>query len=60
MVTIHSDLEAYLLLLLNMWPVLIIVCIGMALAFYGVFMRKTAITLIVLAIIIGALGWMYA
>lgn len=58
--TIHSDLEAYLLLLLNMWPVLIVVCIGMALAFYDVFMRKTAITLIVLAIIISVLGWMYA
>lgn len=58
--TIHSDLEAYLLLLLNMWPVLIVVCIGMALAFYSVFMRKTAITLIVLAIIISVLGWMYA
>nr|DAT60703.1 MAG TPA: Protein of unknown function (DUF3149) [Caudoviricetes sp.] len=43
-----------------MWPVLIVVCIGMALAFYGVFMRKTAITLIVLAIIISVLGWMYA
>lgn len=57
---IHSDLEAYLLLLLSMWPVLIVVCIGMALVFYGVFMRKTAIALIVLAIIISALGWMYA
>lgn len=58
--TIRSDFEAYLLLLLNMWPVLIVVCIGMALAFYGVFMRKTAITLIVVAIFIGVLGWMYA
>lgn len=55
--TIHSDIEAYLLLLLSMWPVLIILCIGMSLAFYGVLMRKTAIMFIVIAIVIGVSGW---
>ncbi|MEB7617584.1 hypothetical protein NGC19_00875 [Klebsiella aerogenes] len=58
--TIHSDLEAYLFLLLSMWPVLIVVCVGMALAFNGVLMRKTAILFIILAISIGLLGWLYA
>ncbi|OMP92539.1 hypothetical protein BZP36_16695 [Raoultella terrigena] len=57
--TIHSDIEAYLLLLLSMWPVLIILCIGMSLAFYGVLMRKTSIIFIVLAMAIGVLGWFY-
>ena len=59
-VTIHSDLEAYLFLLLSMWPVLIVVCVGMALAFNGVLMRKTAILFMILAISIGLLGWLYA
>ncbi|MEF0848459.1 hypothetical protein PGN57_03255 [Klebsiella aerogenes] len=58
--TIHSDLEAYLFLLLSMWPVLIVVCVGMALAFNGVLMRKTAILFVILAISIGLLGWFYA
>nr|WP_228751093.1 hypothetical protein [Klebsiella sp. CTHL.F3a] len=58
-VTISNDVEIYLYVLLSMWPVLIILCIGMSLAFYGVLMRKTAITLIILAIVIGTLGWMY-
>ena len=58
-VTTSNDVESYLYLVLSMWPVLIILCIGMSLAFYGVLMRKTAITLIILAIIIGALGWTY-
>lgn len=58
-VTISNDVEIYLYILLSMWPVLIILCIGMSLAFYGVLMRKTAITLIILAIVIGTLGWMY-
>ncbi|MGU6047584.1 hypothetical protein [Klebsiella aerogenes] len=57
--TIHSDLEAYLFLLLSMWPVLIVVCVGMALAFNGVLMRKTAILFVILAISIGLLGWFY-
>nr|DAP96318.1 MAG TPA: hypothetical protein [Caudoviricetes sp.] len=56
---IHSGIDAYLLLLLSMWPVLIVLCIGMSLAFYGVLMRKTAITFIVIAIITGVLGWFY-
>lgn len=59
-VIIHSDLEAYLFLLLSMWPVLIVVCVGMALAFNGVLMRKTAILFMILAISIGLLGWLYA
>jgi hypothetical protein len=43
-----------------MWPVLIVVCVGMALAFNGVLMRKTAILFMILAISIGLLGWLYA
>jgi len=58
-VTISNDVESYLFLVLSMWPVLMILCIGMSLAFYGVLMRKTAITLIILAVIIGALAWKY-
>lgn len=58
-VTISNDVESYLYVVLSMWPVLIILCIGMSLAFYGVLMRKTAVTLIILAIIIGTLGWIY-
>ncbi|AJF73548.1 hypothetical protein TE10_16440 [Raoultella ornithinolytica] len=57
--TIHSDIEAYFLLLLSMWPVLITLCIAMSLAFYGVLMRKTSIIFIVLAMAIGVLGWFY-
>ncbi|OOL21909.1 hypothetical protein BXQ27_25640 [Klebsiella aerogenes] len=60
MVIIHSNLEAYLFLLLNLWPILIVNCTGMAFAFYGVHMRKTAILLVVFAIMIGVLGWFYA
>ncbi|UNK75786.1 hypothetical protein [Raoultella planticola] len=56
-VTIRSDIESYLLLLLSMWQVLVILCIAMSLAFYGVLMRKTAIFLILFAIFIGVLGW---
>lgn len=58
-VTVSNDVESYLFLVLSMWPVLIILCIAMSLAFYGVLMRKIAITLIILAIIIGVLGWKY-
>jgi hypothetical protein len=57
--TIHSDIEGYLLLVLSMWPVLIVLCVVMSLAFYGVLMRKTSIIFIVLAMAIGVLGWFY-
>lgn len=57
---IYSDIEGYLLLLLSMYPVLVVLCLGMSLAFYGVLMRKTAITLIVAAIAIGVSGWSYS
>lgn len=57
--TIHSDIEGYLLLVLSMWPVLIVLCVVMSLAFYGVLMRKTAISLFVAAIAIGVLGLFY-
>jgi hypothetical protein len=57
--TIHSDIEGYLLLVLSMWPVLIVLCVVMSLAFYGVLMRKSSIIFIVLAMAIGVLGWFY-
>nr|WP_241721944.1 hypothetical protein [Raoultella sp. HC6] len=56
---IHSGIEAYLLLLLSMWPVLIVLCAGMSFAFFGVLMRKTAITFIVIAIVVGVSGWSF-
>ncbi|CAA0320099.1 hypothetical protein I4495_16170 [Klebsiella oxytoca] len=58
-VLIDSSLEGYLFLLLGMWPVLIIAFVGLALSFYGVFMPKTAVTFLLLAMVIGTTGWIY-
>lgn len=55
-VMIDSAFEGYLFLLLDMWPVLIIAFVGLALSFYGVLMKKAAIFCVVIAIAFGILG----
>ncbi|ARI08889.1 MULTISPECIES: hypothetical protein [Klebsiella] len=59
-VLIDSALEGYFFLLLDMWPVLIVAFAGLAISFYGVLMRRTAVTFILLAAIIGTAGSIYA
>lgn len=58
-VLIDSTFEGYFFLMLNMWPVLIVAFIGMALSFYGVLMPRTAVTFFLLAAIIGTAGSLY-
>ncbi|HAT1590664.1 TPA: hypothetical protein I8Y26_001225 [Klebsiella oxytoca] len=59
-VLIDSTLKGYLFLLLDMWPVLLVAFVGLAFSFYGVLMPKTAITLLLLAVVIGIAGGIYA
>ncbi|HAT1562047.1 TPA: hypothetical protein I8X96_004005 [Raoultella ornithinolytica] len=59
-VLIDSTLKGYFFLLLDMWPVLIVAFAGLAISFYGVLMRRTAVTFILLAAIIGTAGSIYA
>ncbi|WP_413773429.1 hypothetical protein [Klebsiella oxytoca] len=59
-VLIDSALKGYLFLLLDMWPVLLVAFVGLAFSFYGVLMPKTAITLLLLAVVIGIAGGIYA
>ena len=40
---IHNNIEGFLLLLLSMWPILLVVFIGVALSFYTMLLRKTAL-----------------
>ncbi|MBD0966836.1 hypothetical protein [Klebsiella michiganensis] len=47
-VLIDSAFEGYLFLLLDMWTVLIVAFVGLALSFYGVQMRRTAVTFFLL------------
>ncbi|KDT07592.1 putative membrane protein [Escherichia coli 2-011-08_S4_C3] len=42
-----------------MWPVFIVLFIGLSLALYGVLMHKTAIFCFLTGIIIGLAGWFY-
>lgn len=58
-VLIDSAFEGYLFLLLDMWTVLIVAFVGLALSFYGVQMRRTAVTFFLLASIIGTAGSIY-
>lgn len=58
-VLIDSAFEGYLILLLDMWPVLIVAFVGLALSFYGVLMRRTAVAFFLLAAIIGTAGALY-
>ncbi|WP_341799966.1 hypothetical protein [Klebsiella michiganensis] len=58
-VLIDSALEGYFFLLLDMWPVLIVAFAGLALSFYGVQMRRTAASFLLLAAIVGIAGSLY-
>ncbi|HFO1729738.1 TPA: hypothetical protein ACHI9S_005118, partial [Klebsiella pneumoniae] len=40
-VTFRNDIDGYFFLLLSMWPVLMILFLGLSPAFYGVLMPKT-------------------
>ena len=57
---IHNNIEGFLLLLLSMWPILIVVFIGVALSFYTMLLRKTALACLLFAVAIGAAGWSLA
>lgn len=59
-VLIDNAFEGYLFLLLDMWPVLVVAFVGLALSFYGVLMRRTALTFLLLAVVIGTAGSIYA
>ncbi|HGS7148515.1 TPA: hypothetical protein ACMEXM_000886 [Klebsiella variicola subsp. variicola] len=48
-----------LFLLFSMWPVFMVLFVGLSLAFYGVLMRKTAIFCFLTGIIVGLAGWFY-
>jgi len=52
-------MEGYIFLALAMWRVLIVVFVGMALSFYGVQMRRTAVTFLMLAAVVGIAGSIY-
>ncbi len=41
--TFHDNLMGYLFLLFSMWPVFMVLFIGLSLALYGVLMHKTAL-----------------
>ncbi|EFE7708764.1 hypothetical protein F6365_22815 [Escherichia coli] len=57
--TFLGHLISYLFLLCSMWPVFIVLFIGLSLALYGVLMHKTAIFCFLTGIIIGLAGWFY-
>ena len=57
--TFLGHLISYLFLLFSMWPVFIVLFIGLSLALYGVLMHKTAIFCFLTGIIIGLAGWIY-
>nr|WP_228295860.1 hypothetical protein [Klebsiella michiganensis] len=46
-------------MLLSMWPVLMVLFLGLSPAFYGVLMPKTAIACLVIAAAVGIVGWFY-
>ena len=56
---IHNNIEGFLLLLLSMWPILL-VFIGVAISFYTMLLRKTALACLLFALAIGAAGWSLA
>ncbi len=57
---IHNNIEGFLLLLLSMWPILLVVFIGVAISFYTMLLRKTALAWLLFALAIGAAGWSLA
>ncbi|HFO3014819.1 TPA: hypothetical protein ACPT44_002547 [Klebsiella pneumoniae] len=58
-VTFRGDIYGYFFLLLTMWPVLMVIFLGLSPAFYGVLMPKTAIACLVIAAAVGIVGWFY-
>ena len=54
---IDSAFEGYFFLFLDMWSVLIVAFIGLALSFYDVLMRKTALSFLLLAVAVGTAGY---
>ncbi|HIE4594622.1 hypothetical protein RAH10_08655 [Klebsiella pneumoniae] len=58
-VTFRNDIDGYFFLLLSMWPVLMVLFLGLSPAFYGVLMPKTAIACLVIAAAVGIVGWFY-
>lgn len=54
---IHNNIEGFLLLLLSMWPILLVVFVGVAISFYTMLLRKTALACLLFAVAIGAAGW---
>ncbi|PLD39498.1 hypothetical protein B6I53_19310 [Klebsiella pneumoniae] len=54
-----GDINGYFFLLLTMWPVLMVLFLGLSPAFYGVLMPKTAIACLVIAAAFGIGGWFY-
>ncbi|HIE2254352.1 hypothetical protein [Klebsiella pneumoniae] len=52
-------MNGYFFLLLSMWPVLMVLFLGLSPAFYGVLMPKTAIACLVIAAAFGIGGWFY-
>nr|WP_242479782.1 hypothetical protein [Klebsiella pneumoniae] len=49
-----------MLLLLSMWPILLVVFIGVAISFYTMLLRKTALACLLFTLAIGAAGWSLA
>ena len=47
---IHNNIEGFLLLLLSMWPILLVVFIGVAISFYTMLLRKTALACLLFAL----------
>lgn len=56
---IYNNSESYAILLFSMWPVLIVLLVVISCAFYGVLMYKTAIACLVIAAVVGIVGWFY-
>lgn len=47
---IHNNIEGFLLLLLSMWPILLVVFVGVAISFYTMLLRKTALACLLFAV----------
>lgn len=54
---IHSEIESDLIIILCKWPMLVILLVGISLVFYGIFMRRTAITVFIIAILASITGY---
>ncbi len=51
-----GGINGYFFLLLSMWPVLMVLFLGLSPAFYGVLMPKTAIACLVIAAALALVG----